>query len=217
MQQQPQQRARKRPRPTAPAMRPAPAPSPASPDPPARSPLSADATVCAATECASGLQRLPRCGSADREAWARRRARCLSSSEMIGRGNADGSRVALRREGCATVICSGVSCCALVHLHSARRRAGAAGRVDFEAGDGCAGPRCSSNYRPGQFHAAQQRMAAALSAGERFLVPWPTNCADSDLWYHAEPAAAAAATAALAAIPHAAATALRPTAGAAPS
>ena len=71
--------------------------------------------------------------------------------------------------------------------------------------------------RPGQFRAAQQRMAAALSAGERFLVPWPTNCADSDLWYHAEPAAAAAATAALAAIPHAAATALRPTAGAAPS
>ena len=113
MQQQPQQRARKRPRPTAPVMRPVPAPSPASPDPPARSPLSAGAMVCAATECASGLQRLPRCGSADREAWARRRARCLSSSEMIGRGNADGSRVALRREGCATVICSGVSCCAL--------------------------------------------------------------------------------------------------------
>ena len=147
---------------------------------------------------ASGLQRLPRSGPTDREAWARRRARCCSASERVGRGNADGSRIALRREGCATVICGGAGCCALVHLHSARRRAGAEGRVDFEAGDGCAGPQCSRNYRPGQFIAAQRRMAAALCAGERFLAPWPASCGDGDLCYYAGPAAAAAAAKALA-------------------
>ena len=57
--------------------------------------------------------------------------------------------------------------------------------------------RCSINFRPGQAAAAQRRMAAALSAGERFLAPWPRNLHDGNLFYLDPRSAAAAAEAAL--------------------
>ena len=166
---------------------------------PERSPSAAAGT---AAECSvqPKLRRLPRAGPENREAWAARRRRFKHSSELVGRGNAPGSQVALRRESCATVVCCRAGCAALVHLHSARRRAQAEGRTSFAAGDGCAGPRCSLNWRRSQFAAAQRRMAAALVAAERFLAPWPTCCDDGDLRYFPTAAAEAAAEAALAAL-----------------
>ena len=119
---------------------------------------------------------------------------------ILGKGQHKNSHVALRRESCATVVCCRAGCAALVHLHSARRRARAEGRASFAAGDGCAGPSCSLNWRRSQFAAAQRRMAAALVAAERFLAPWPTCCDDGDLRYFPTAAAEAAAEAALAAL-----------------
>ena len=166
---------------------------------PERSPSAAAGTPA---ECAvqPKLRRLPRAGPERREAWAARRRRFKHSSELVGRGNAPGSHVALRRESCATVVCCRAGCAALVHLHSARRRARAEGRASFAAGDGCAGPRCSLNWRRSQFAAGQRRMAAALVAAERFLAPWPAGCDDGDLRYFPTAAAEAAAEAALAAL-----------------
>ena len=162
----------------------------------------ASATAGASTELAVHirLQRLPRAGPDDRRAWAQRRGRCKSVSELVGRGNAPGSRVALRRENCATVVCCRAGCAALVHLHSARRQARAEGRDRFTAGDGCAGRLCSRNWRQSQFAAGQRRMAAALAAAERFLAPWPASCGDNDLCYFSLAAAKAAAETALAAL-----------------
>ena len=150
----------------------------------------------AVIEKAQGLiTRLPRAGLADRLAWARRRARCKHEHEFVGCGGASGSKIALRRECSATVVCR--KCGALVHLQAARRQARGARRDLFEPGNGCAGRRCSINFRPGQAAAAQRRMAAALSAGERFLAPWPRNLHDGNLFYLDPRSAAAAAEAAL--------------------
>jgi len=151
------------------------------------------------TECAQAtLRRLPRAGPDSWRAWAERRGRWKHSSELVGRGNSPGSHVALRRESCATVVCRRAGCAALVHLHSARRRARAEGRDSFASGDGCAGPCCSRNWRRSQFAASQRRMAAALVAGKRFLAPWPTSCDNGNLHYFPAAAAAAAAAAAVA-------------------
>ena len=166
---------------------------------PERSPSAAECTP-AEWAVQPRLRRLPRAGPESREAWAARRRRFKHSSELVGRGNAPGSHVALRRESCATVVCCRAGCAALVHLHSARRRARAEGRTSFAAGDGCAGQRCSLNWRRSQFEAAQRRMAAALVAAERFLAPWPACCEDGDLRYFPTTAAEAAAEAALAAL-----------------
>ena len=103
------------------------------------------------------LRWLPRAGPENWEAWAQRRGRFKDASELVGRGNASGSHVALRRENCATVVCCRPWCQALVHLHSARRQARSADRNTFAAGDGCAGPGCSINFRRSQFAAAQRR------------------------------------------------------------
>ena len=141
------------------------------------------------------ITKLPRAELADRLEWARRRARCKHEHEFVGCGGASGSKIALRRECSATVVCR--KCGALVHLQAARRQARGARRDLFEPGDGCAGRRCSINFRPGQAAAAQRRMAAALSAGERFLAPWPRNLHDGNLFYMDPRSAAAAAEAAL--------------------
>ena len=148
----------------------------------------------------SRLRRLPRAGPDSRQAWARRRARCKDVNEFVGRGNAPGSHVALRRESCATVVCRQAGCTALVHLHSARRQARAEERDRFAAGDGCAGPLCSRNWRRSQFAAGQRRMAVALAAAERFLAPWPRSCGDSHLYFFPSAAAENAAERALAAL-----------------
>ena len=131
---------------------------------------------------------------------AKRRAG-LADRTLVGRGGAAGSHRALARENCATVVCLLEGCGALVHLHAARRQARAAGRVHFEAGDGCAGPECSQNFRRAQFAAAQRRMAAALQAEEpeRFLAEWPAaGLLDPDVWYHEQDVAEDAASHALA-------------------
>ena len=158
---------------------------------------SAGAPMETASEAA--LQKLPRAGPEDWRRWAACRAQ-YSRSPTEGRGSAPGSHIALRREGCATVVCSRAGCDALVHLHSARRRARREGRDSFAVGDGCAGRGCSINFRPGQFKKAQRRMAAALVAGERFLAPWPNSCDDGDLHYFPAAVAEAAAAAALASL-----------------
>lgn len=144
------------------------------------------------------LRWLPRAGPENWEAWAQRRGRFKDASELVGRGNASGSHVALRRENCATVVCCRPWCQALVHLHSARRQARSADRNTFAAGDGCAGPGCSINFRRSQFAAAQRRMARALEKKKRFLACWPADLLDGEVRYYPYRFAAAAAAAALA-------------------
>jgi len=71
--------------------------------------------------------------------------------------------------------CRTVGCCALVDAGRARACAAEARRARFLRGDGCAGWRCASRFRPARFKARQLAMAAELESGARTLRDWPRS------------------------------------------
>ena len=92
---------------------------------------------------------------------------------------------------------SAPGCAALVDYKCARRQAKQAGREFFEPGDGCAGPRCSADYRRARFRKRQRLHAAQLEAGERLLIFRPADLADGDVWFYSGEVAHKAAAAVL--------------------
>ena len=52
----------------------------------------------------------------------------------------------------------------------------------YAAGDGCASPACSANFRLGQFRKGQHRMAKVLLSGKRHLTAWPPSLVAREVW-----------------------------------
>ena len=105
------------------------------------------------------------------EEWAASRARHHPYDSRARRGRAKGTLRSIGTAQALTLRCRADG--ALVHMQSARRRARAEGRDEYEAGDGCSSRRCSRNYRPAQFLRGQASMADGLEDGERLLIEWP--------------------------------------------
>lgn len=140
---------------------------------------------------------LHRAGVEERAEWSFRRRAGPFFKNQCGTGNALGSLDALQQMRSLLLVCKRPGCFGLVDYKAARRQALQAGRVDFRAGDGCAGARCSADYRAARFRRRQRQQAELLRMGERMLVRWPHDREDSDVW--AWPAAGAAARSAAAA------------------
>ena len=110
-------------------------------------------------------------GMDTREEWEASRARHHSYGSRARRGRAKGTLRSIGTAQALTLRCRADG--ALVHMQSARRRAKAEGRDEYEAGDGCSSRCCSRNFRPAQFLRGQASMADGLEDGARFLIDWP--------------------------------------------
>lgn len=116
-----------------------------------------------------------RCGTVEqRVVWEERRA-CWRHGRFPRPGKAESTKEALKAAHGHTLICKVQACRSLVDLQTARRIARAAGRSDFEDGDGCGSRCCSAKHWRGRFHAQQLKMATALRDGSRVLVLWPES------------------------------------------
>ena len=136
-------------------------------------------------------QLLPRAGPKEWNRWEQARASGGAYKNQVGAGNASGSKRALAQSRSLTLVCLRRGCQALVDYKTARRQAMQAGRVQFEEGDGCAGPKCSADYRPVRFAKRQREHAGHLIDGTRQLAKWPRDRADRDVYVFTERAAAA--------------------------
>ena len=145
-------------------------------------------------------QLLPRAGPDDWERWDFARRSGAAHKNQCGTGRADGSLDALQQMRTLTLICLQPGCSALVDYKVARRQAKQAGRVVFEAGDGCAGPLpCSGSHRAPRFRVRQLKTALELERGKRLLIRWPLDREDHEVWaYPVEAAYSAAVSARLA-------------------
>ena len=116
-----------------------------------------------------------KCGTMEQRAvWEERRA-CWRYGRYPSPGKAESTKEALKAAHGHTLVCKVQACRALVDLQSARRIARAAGRSDFEDGDGCGSRCCSAKHWRGRFHSQQIKMATALRDGSRVLVLWPES------------------------------------------
>ena len=129
----------------------------------------------------------------------RERGRYHPHGTRAGVGLAAGSAAARLEIHRFTMVCSQAGCAALVDLRSAKAAATRAGRLDFEAGDGCASRACSRSHhwRSGRFTTEQAKMARLLREGQRRLIAWPRDGDDKRRWFRPAAAAEAAAAAAL--------------------
>lgn len=100
----------------------------------------------------------------------------------VGKGNAPGTREALRRSHTLVMVCCAKGCAAFVDLQAARRAARKNGRSTFASGDGCASRVCSRNFRPGQFRRRQDKMAQDLLSCDRRLMRWPATITARAVW-----------------------------------
>ena len=114
-----------------------------------------------------------RAGADAHKEWAQARARHHPYGSRARRGRAAGTLRAIGTAQALTLSCQRDS--ALVHAQAARRQARAAGRSEYEPGDGCSSRLCSRNFRPAQFLRGQEAMAAGLECGERLLISWPAT------------------------------------------
>lgn len=119
---------------------------------------------------------MPAASADDRERWRCRRAR--HHADHPGRGGTPGSLDALERWRALTLVCATPGCAALVDRGAAHRAAIKAHRSIHVDGDGCAGPRCSSDFRPARFAKRQRKMADDLEKGARTLAGWPSTVSD---------------------------------------
>ena len=92
-----------------------------------------------------------------------------------GAGHSQGTRDARDRARGYTLVCQSPGCAALVDYVCANRGARGCKRMTYAAGDGCAAPGCSADFRRSKFVPTQQAMAAALLNGERTLIEWPAK------------------------------------------
>ena len=102
-----------------------------------------------------GARRPHRAGAAERAEWNFRRGAGAFHKDQCGSGLAAGSKRARQRVRSYVLVCQQVGCGAIVDRHRARLAARAAGRTYFIAGDGCAGPICSSRFDNTRFRRNQ--------------------------------------------------------------
>ena len=107
------------------------------------------------------------------------RAACLRRTSgpafkhQVGSGNARTTLAGLADAAAAVHRCRRPGCHALVD--AGRARAAACKRSDgsFNEGDGCAGPRCATRWRPDRYVPRQCALAYNLFHGRRRLADWP--------------------------------------------
>ena len=132
------------------------------------------ARQCEKTTGAAKKLKLKSATQSSRRQWEVRRRRHKQQHELVGRGGSDGSKETIRRINHLVLKCRKKGCGALVSYQKALEQAKAAGRHTFAPGDGCSSSTCSKRHQRGVFKRRQAERAAALRAGERWLVGWPS-------------------------------------------
>ena len=87
----------------------------------------------------------------------------------VGYGKNPAGHVGLQMTKALTIVCNRQKCHGWVDYRCAMTYA----RAALEAGDGCAGPSCTTNYRRAQYFRVQKRRRGEVEAGKRMLVRRP--------------------------------------------
>jgi hypothetical protein len=109
------------------------------------------------------------------------RAACLRRTSgsffkhQVGSGHAATTAEGLRDAAAAVYQCRRSGCHTLVDAGRARAAARKRPNGSFCEGDGCAGPRCATRWRPDRFVPRQCAMAYNLFHGRRRLADWPAR------------------------------------------